>query len=71
MDQMQRALNQLSCDFESLSQRKRLEREKDFLQLENAFLRLERRNSILVHIVEGNSQTRPSYAATWPTISEM
>ena len=43
MDEVQRALNQLAHNFELLSERERLEREKHLLQLENAILRLGRR----------------------------
>jgi len=37
------ALNQIAHSFEHLSEREKLEREKWVLNLENAFLRLERR----------------------------
>jgi hypothetical protein len=43
MVEVQQALNQLARDFEHLTDRERLERQKLLLQLENAVLRLERR----------------------------
>ena len=43
MDDVQQALNRLAHNFELLSERERLEREKYILQLENSILRLERR----------------------------
>jgi hypothetical protein len=43
MSEVQRALNELAHGFEHLSERERLEREKQLLQLENTMLRLERR----------------------------
>ena len=37
------AVEKLSCEFQRLNERERLEREKLVLQLENALLRIERR----------------------------
>ncbi len=43
MDEVHGALNQLAHDFEHLSDREKLEREKLLLQIENARLRVGRR----------------------------